>query len=177
MTADRWQKLGSTAAVSQETVDEKVADEKAEEAAVEAAKDNVARYEAKQAFKQVVAPFAGIVTARYTDVGNYVEANGGDAERGVTRELFTVADIDKLRIYVSVPQDYSEYIKPGPTATMTLPQFPGQTFHVELVTTAQSFNLASRTVLVELTMDTSNTRSGPGPMGTCSSNCRPSQAS
>jgi membrane fusion protein, multidrug efflux system len=162
VTAERWQSLRSTAAVSQETVDEKVADAKAEEATVQAAKYNVARYEAKEAFKQVVAPFDGIVTARDTNVGDYVEATGGNAERGVTRELFTVADIDKLRIYVSVPQDYAEYIKPGLTATMTLPQFPSLTFHVELVTTAQSFNMTSRTVLVELTMDNPEHKVWPG---------------
>jgi membrane fusion protein, multidrug efflux system len=162
VTAERWQSVRSTGAVSQETLDEKVADAKAEEAAVQAAKYNVAGYEAKKAFKQVVAPFDGIVTARYTDVGNYVEATGGNAESGVTRELFTVADIDKLRIYMSVPQDYAEYVKPGLTATMTLPQFPGQTFHVDLVTTAHSFNMTSRTVLVELTMDNPEHKVWPG---------------
>ena len=160
--AERWQKLRGTGAVSQEEVDVKTRDAGAEEGTVQAAKSNVDRYVAKEAFKQVVAPFAGVVTARDTDVGNYVEATGGNAERGVTRELFTVADIDKLRIYVSVPQDYSEYLEPGLTATMTLPQFPGRAFDAKLVTTAQSFNMTSRTVLVELTLDNPEHKVWPG---------------
>jgi membrane fusion protein, multidrug efflux system len=163
LTAQRWQKLAGTAAVSQETVDVNAANARAEEATVQAAKFNVERYESQEAFKQVVAPFDGVVTARYTDIGNYVEATGGTAgNRGLSRQLFTVADIDKLRVYVSLPQDYSGNLEPGLTATMTLPQFPGQTFDVKLATTAQAFNLTSRTVLVELTADNPQHRIWPG---------------
>jgi membrane fusion protein, multidrug efflux system len=163
VTAQRWQKLAGTEAVSQQVVDVYAADARAEAATVQAAQHAVDRYVAQEAFKQVVAPFDGVVTARFTDVGNYVEATGGNAERrGLTQALFTVAEIDKLRIYVSVPQDYSGYLEPGLTATMSLPQFPGQTFHVRLDTTALAISLMSRTVLTELTMDNPDHKIWPG---------------
>lgn len=166
ITAERWKKLAGTSAVSQQTVDVNIADAKAQEAAVEAAKYNVQRYEAQEAFKRVVAPFDGVVTARDTDVGNFVQDSGGNAgARGQTRALFTVADIHKLRIFVSVPQDYSQYIEPGITATMTLPQFPGQTFHAKLLTSAQAFNMTSRTVLTELEVDNPKHEIWPGAYG------------
>ena len=153
VTAQRWQKLSGTQAVSQQEVDVNVADARAQKASVNAAKFNVARYQAQEAFKQVVAPFDGVVTARHTDVGDFVNAAGGDAGRqGGARELFSVADIHEMRVFVSVPQDYSGYLKPGLTATVSLPQFPGRLFHAELATTAQSYNMASRTVLTELTV-------------------------
>ena len=154
LTAQRWQKLAGTAAVSQQVVDVYAADARAQEATLQAAKYNVERYDAQEAFKHVAAPFDGVVTERFADVGTYVEATGGDAQRGgATRQLFTVADIDKLRIYVSVPQDYSGYIRRGLTATMTLPQFPNRVFRATLTTTAHAFEPSSRTVLAELTMD------------------------
>jgi membrane fusion protein (multidrug efflux system) len=163
LTAQRWQKLEGSAAVSQQVVDVYAGDAKAQEAALQAAKYNLERYNAQEAFKQVVAPFNGVVTQRFADVGSYVEATGGNAEqRGVTQELFTVADIHKLRIYVSVPQDYSAYIEPGLSATMTLSQFPGQSFRVTLTATAHAFESTSRTVLTEFTMDNPDRKIWPG---------------
>ena len=154
LTAQRWQKLAGTAAVSQQVVDVYAADARAQEAALQAAQYNVERYDAQEAFKRITAPFDGVVTERFADVGTYVEATGGDAQQGgATRQLFTVADIDMLRIYVSVPQDYSGYIRRGLTATMTLPQFPNRVFRVTLTTTAHAFDPSSRTVLAELTMN------------------------
>ncbi len=153
VTAERWQKLAGTQAVSQETVDVNIANYKAQQARVSAAAFNVARYESKEAFKQVVAPFDGIVTARYTDVGAFVNAAGGSAgQQGHTQELFSVADIHELRLFVSVPQDYSGFIKPDLQVTVTLPQFPNQTFQAAVLTTAKSFNRTARTILTELTM-------------------------
>ncbi|HQT76566.1 MAG TPA: efflux RND transporter periplasmic adaptor subunit [Rhodopila sp.] len=166
VTANRWKKLAGTDAVSQQTVDVNVASAKAEQAAVQAAEDNVERYKAQEQFKQIVAPFDGVVTARHTDIGNYVVATGGNAERrGKVEALFSVAEVDKLRIFVSVPQDYSQYIKPGVTATMTLSQFPGQTFEARLLTTARAFNMTSRTVLVELEVDNPKLEIWPGAYG------------
>jgi membrane fusion protein (multidrug efflux system) len=153
VTAQRWQKLAGTQAVSQEAVDVNVADAKAQEAEVSAATFNVDRYVAQEAFKRVTAPFDGVVTARYTDIGNFVNAAGGDAGRqGRTQELFSVSDIHELRVFVSVPQDYSSYIKPGLSVSLTLPQFPNQTFKANFLTTAKSYETNARTIVTELTL-------------------------
>ncbi len=163
VTAARWQKLSGTQAVSQQEVDVNAADAAAQKAVVNAARYNVARYEAQEAFKRVVAPFDGVVTARRTDVGDYVNAAGGNASaQGSATELFSVADIHKMRVFVSVPQDYSGYLKPGLTATMILPQFPDRTFTASLDTTANSYNIQSRTVLTELVVPNTNHEIWPG---------------
>jgi len=83
----------------------------ARKAEMEAAVQDVARYTALEAFKRVVAPFDGVVTARFTDVGSYVNAGGGDVSvRGSSTELFTVADVHEMRVFVSVPQDYASLL-------------------------------------------------------------------
>ena len=163
VTARRWQKLAGTEAVSQQEVDVNVADAKAQAAAVDAARYNVARFQAQEAFKRIVAPFDGVVTARHTDVGDFVGAVGGSAgSRGGAQELFSVADIHAMRVFVSVPQDYSGYLTPGLTATLELPQFPDRRIKATLATTAQSYNTSSRSVLVELTVPNAGHEIWPG---------------
>ena len=81
---------------------------------MEAAEQNVARYAALEGFKRVVAPFDGVVTARLTDVGSYLNAEGANVSvRGTATELFTVADVHAMRVFVSVPQDYAHLLGPG----------------------------------------------------------------
>ncbi len=151
VTARRWSALAGTQAVSQQEVDVQVANAASEQAQVQAAQHQVARYQVLEQFRRVVAPFDGVVTSRNTDVGAYVNAAGGDANaRGGSSELFSVSDIHSMRVFVSVPQDYSAMLKPGLTATLTLPQFPGRTFKADFNTTAQAFNPVSRTVVTEL---------------------------
>ncbi len=163
VTAGRWKALSGTQAVSKQEVDVQVAGASAQEAQVQAAQHDVARYQALEQFKNVVAPFDGVVTARNTDVGSYVNAAGGDARStGGSTELFSVSDIHKMRVYVSVPQDYSEMLKPGLTATLSLPQFPDRTFKAEFLTTAHAFNQQTRTVITELTVDNPDHAIWPG---------------
>jgi RND family efflux transporter MFP subunit len=163
VTATRWEKLAGTQAVSQQEVDVNVADARAQKAAVEAARYAVARTEAQEAFKRVVAPFDGVVTARHTDIGDFVNAAGGNAgQAGNAQALFSVADVHEMRIYVSVPQDYSGALRPGLTARVSLPQFPGRVFKAALATTAQSYDTASRTVLTELTVANPDREIWPG---------------
>src|ERR1700733_3623097 len=112
-TAARWQALAGTPAVSKQEVDVQAAGAAARKAEMEVAEQNVARYAALEAFKRVVAPFDGVVTARLTDVGSYVNAAGGDASvRGSSTELFSVADVHQMRVFVSVPQDYGSLLCP-----------------------------------------------------------------
>lgn len=163
VTAERWKKLAGTQAVSEQEVDVNIANARAQAAEVEAARDNVGRYQAQESFKQVVAPFDGIVTSRQTDVGNYVNAAGGNAgSRGTATELFSVADLHRMRVFVSVPQDDSAYLKPGLTATVTFPQFQNRVFKASFETTANAYNMQSRTVLTELVVDNPDGLIWPG---------------
>ncbi len=163
VTAKRWQRLSGTEAVAQQDVDVQVAGAEAQAAQVNAARHEVARYQALEAFKRVVAPFDGVVTSRRTDVGTLVTPTGGDAGSSrANSELFTVADIHKLRVFVSVPEDFADALKPGLTATLTLPQFPGRSFVADYATTASAFNPVSRSVITELTVDNRNHAIWPG---------------
>jgi membrane fusion protein (multidrug efflux system) len=163
VTARRWKALSGTQAVSQQEVDMQVANAAAEQAQVQAAQHGVARYQALEQFKRVVAPFDGVVTSRNTDVGAYVNAAGGDARAsGGSTELFSVADIHKMRVFVAVPQDYSAMLKPGLTATLSLSQFPDRQFHAAFETTANAFNAQTRTVVTELIVDNPDRTIWPG---------------
>jgi membrane fusion protein (multidrug efflux system) len=145
-TAARWQALAGTPAVSQQEVDVQAAGAAARKAEVEAAAQEVARFAALEGFKRVVAPFDGVVTARLTDVGNYVNAAGGDVSvRGNSTELFTVADVHALRVFVSVPQDYASLLGPDITATLHEPSEPGNIIEAKLLTTARAFSPNTRT--------------------------------
>jgi membrane fusion protein (multidrug efflux system) len=162
-TAARWQALAGTPAVSQQEVDVQAAGASARKAEMEAAAQEVARYAALEAFKRVVAPFDGVVTARLTDVGSYVNAAGGDlSARGSSTELFTVADVHEMRVFVSVPQDYANLLGPNITATLHEPSQPGKTIQAKFLTTARAFNANTRTAETELTVDNSNHALWPG---------------
>jgi RND family efflux transporter MFP subunit len=113
------------------------------------AQADVDRLESLENFKQVVAPFDGVVTARETDIGALINAGSN----GTARELFSVADIHKVRIYVKVPQRLAANIHRGLTAELRLPQYPGKVFKAKATTTSRSVNTSSRTLLVELEAD------------------------
>jgi RND family efflux transporter MFP subunit len=163
LTAARWQALAGTPAVSKQEVDVQSAGAAARKAEMEVAEQNVARYAALEAFKRVVAPFDGTVTARLTDVGSYVDAAGGDASvRGSSTELFAVADVHQMRVFVSVPQDYASLLGPGITATLHQPSQPGKSIQAKFLTTARSFNANTRTAVTELTVDNADHTLWPG---------------
>ena len=104
---------------------------------------------ALEAFKRIVAPFDGIVTARNTDVGALINAGSG-VGGGTGPQLFRVADVHEMRVFVQVPQEMSANIRAGLTAEMTLPQYPDKTFKAVVSTTSEAINKVSRTLLVEL---------------------------
>ena len=97
-------------------------------------------------FARIVAPFDGTVTSRSVDIGALVNAGAQTSSSA----LFTVADAHQIRVYVDVPQTYSAEIRPGMTATLSLPEYPGQTFPATLDSTANAFSRQSDTLLVEL---------------------------
>ncbi len=146
ITAVRWTKLWKTDAVSRQETDVAVDKLKAAHAATLAAQGELDRLEALQAFEKLVAPFDGVVTARRTDVGAFVKANGVSSEP----PMFEVADIHMMRVYVRVPQTYASQIHVGMKAELILPGKPGRLFPATVKTTAAAINLDSRTLLVEL---------------------------
>ena len=145
LTASRWHALLASKSVSQQSVDEKegAADEKL--AAVRAAQADVDRLRELQKFRTITAPFDGVVTARKTDIGALIDAGSGHGA-----ELFRVADLHEMRIYVAVPQADSAELVQGTAAELTMPQYPGRAFPAKLETTANAVNEQSRTVLFEL---------------------------
>lgn len=148
LTAKRWDDMLASESVSKQETDEKNGDYEAKAAATTAAKANVDRLQALASFKRIVVPFDGVVTARKTDIGALI--NAGSSSGG---ELFRVADTRKLRIYVNVPQAYSDQVSKGMTAQLAFPEKPGKTFPATIVSTSDSINESSRTLLVQLEAD------------------------
>jgi RND family efflux transporter MFP subunit len=148
-TAARWQTLLKTQSVSQQETDEKLGDLNAKAAMVESNAANVRRLEDLQGFQRIYAPFDGVITARNTDIGALIEA--GAAVQA--RELFRLAAIDKLRVYVGVPQMQSQAARPGTPVTITLEERPGQVFRGVLARTANAIDPVQRTLLSEVEID------------------------
>jgi RND family efflux transporter MFP subunit len=149
ITATRWQNLLKTNSVSKQETDQAVSDLSAKRAAVDSMTANVHRLEQLQSFEKVYAPFAGVITARNTDIGALINAGAG----GVPQELFHMAAVSKLRVYVAVPEVDSSAAQTGAKATLTLDEFPGETFHGTIVRNSDSIDLASRTLNVEVDVD------------------------
>jgi RND family efflux transporter MFP subunit len=147
-TADRWQALLSTDSVSKQEVDDRTQDYAAKKAKVDAAQANLERLVATKGFAKIVAPFDGVITARNTDIGALINAGSGNEV-----QLFSVSSVDKLRVYVRVPQDYAPMVKPGEVATFNVPEYPGKNFTAQVVGLADSVNAASGTTLVQLMVD------------------------
>jgi len=157
ITAERWQKILQSNAVSKQDVDEKTGDLAAKRALVASAKANVDRYVAMKGFTGIVAPFDGIVTARNTDVGALV--NAGSA---VGQELFVVSDTRKLRVYVNVPQNSVPDVPSGTKATLTVPEHADKSYTATVEASAQSVNAQSGTTLMQLAVDNSAGELLPG---------------
>jgi RND family efflux transporter MFP subunit len=155
-TAKRWQTMLASDSVSQQAADEKNGDLAAKQTIVNAKAANVKRLEALESFKRIVAPFDGVVTSRDTDVGALIDAGGG---RG--RQLFTVSDIHRLRVYVSVPQDDAPLIRSGMTAQLTVPGH-SDTFTAVVDSSSGAVNAESGTLLVELSLDDRSGKLMPG---------------
>jgi RND family efflux transporter MFP subunit len=150
VTADRYLDLRRTDSVSQQDADNAAGALDARKTAAESARHNVQRLEELQAFTKIYAPFAGVVTARNTDVGALIDPGSAG---GPARELFHVAATDRLRIFVNVPEIYARYARSGLIADITLQEFPGRRFAGTLIRTAEAIDVASRTLLTEVDVD------------------------
>ena len=172
VTAQRWKDLAAQGVVSRQDNDQSQAQLQSQSAnlqalekAIAAARSNVTSLEANlaqlqewQAYKTVRAPFDGVITARNTDVGALINAGNG----GQANELFHLASVAKLRVFVNVPQVYSRAAIPGIIAELTLTEFPGQRFPGKLVRTAEAIDSSTRTLLTELAVDNTAGRLRPG---------------
>jgi RND family efflux transporter MFP subunit len=150
ITKDRYQGLLTKNAVAQQDVDNAVGTYNANKAMVDANQANVKQLTALQSFEKIYAPFDGVITARNTDIGDLI--NSGSSGTAKT-DLFHISQPGKLRVYVNVPEEYSQGIKVGMTADLSLAEFPGHKFQGKLVRTAEAINLTTRTLLVEIEVD------------------------
>jgi RND family efflux transporter MFP subunit len=146
ITADRYANLFKTDSVAKQDVDNAVQDAAARTATVDSAQANVARLEQLVTYEKVFAPFDGVITARNVDVGALVDADANTAGK----ELFHLASNATLRVYVNVPEIYSRAAKPGVNSYLTVTEFAGRRFQGRIVRNADSIDVASRTLLVEV---------------------------
>ena len=157
LTAERWRNLRASDSVSKQEADEKISLAASGDAQMQAARANVQRLRELSGFEKVTAPFDGVVTARNTDIGRLIAAgeNTGPA-------LFRVADMHRLRLYVSVPQTYSAVMKPGLKADLVFPDRPGKAYVATLDSTSSAIDASTRTLLAQLVIDNKNGDLLPG---------------
>jgi RND family efflux transporter MFP subunit len=145
-TAERWQNLRQKDAVTQQDLDERVSAYRQAQADLAAAEANVSRLRSLQGFNRVTAPFDGVVTRRNVDVGDLINAGNG----GAGQALFSVAQVDPLRLYIYVPQVYANQVKIGDVVTVSLAEHAGRHYRGSIARTARAIDPATRTLQVEV---------------------------
>src|SRR5580698_8564372 len=153
--SSRYQGLLTQNAVSKQDTDTFVSQAASTGSAVQSAQANVQRLEELQSFEKIYAPFSGVITARNVDVGQLINAGAGT-------QMFRISAVNVLRVYVNVPQIYSQSAVPGTTATLTLSEFPGETFTGKVVRTSKAIDPGSRTLLVEIDVENRDGKLLPG---------------
>ncbi len=145
-TAERWKNLREKDAVTQQDLDERESTYRQAQANLASARANTARLRNLQSFNKVVAPFDGVITSRNIDVGDLVDAGNG----GVAKALFTIAQIDPLRLYVFIPQAYAQQVKVGDAVTVSLAQHQSEQYQGTIARTARAIDTGTRTMQVEI---------------------------
>lgn len=162
VTAKRWVALRKNHAVSEQSITVQEMSAKAEAAKVNAAEQNLKNFEAFIRFKTIVAPYDGVVTVRNINVGDYVNKDGTISTPGSVSNLFTVADVTMLRLFVSVPESFGPFLQPGLTADVTVPQLPDRHFTAKFLTVARGFDVSTRTAITVFTIDNEDRTLWPG---------------
>jgi RND family efflux transporter MFP subunit len=167
VTSDRYQGLIGQSAVSQQDTDNATSQLEARNTEVSSAEANVRRLEELQSFERIEAPFDGVITARNLDIGQLVTTTGSTTTPGAgtitsSKEVFDIAAIQTLRVFINVPQIYAPDAKNGATASLTLPQYPGRTFKGKLVRSSNSVDPATRTLLAEVDVNNQSGELLPG---------------
>ncbi|MFZ6647984.1 efflux RND transporter periplasmic adaptor subunit [Undibacterium sp. TJN25] len=147
-SAERWEALRKKDAVTQQELNERSSAYTQAQANLAAADANVRRLQQLEGFKKVVAPFAGVITRRNVEIGDLIDAGNG----GAGRALFTLAQVDPLRVYVYVPQAYAQRIKVGDTVKVTQGELAGQVFQGTVARTAGAIDAATRTLQLEINL-------------------------
>ncbi len=153
----RWQGLVASESVSRQEAEEKASDAAAKKSIAESAAANVARLRELEGFKRITAPFDGVVVARNTDIGALINAGQATAS-----ELFRVADLNRLRVYVQVPQPYAGAIAPGFEASLMFAERPGISYPAKVARTANAIDPTTRTLQVQLELDNARRELFPG---------------
>jgi multidrug efflux pump subunit AcrA (membrane-fusion protein) len=173
-TAARWEFLLKTNSVSKQETDQAVSNMKAMQASVDSSTANLHRLEEMQSFQKVYAPFDGVITARNTDVGALITAGaspgtGGGAITTVApsgntaaRELFHIAALHTIRVFVSLPEVYAEAAVNGAAVSLTSDASPGRLFRGTLIRNSSAIDPASRTLLVEVDVPNRDGKLLPG---------------
>ncbi|MGJ0452031.1 MAG: efflux RND transporter periplasmic adaptor subunit [Methylocystis sp.] len=162
VSAQRWVALRKSHAVSEQSISVQEANEKKAKADLEAAEHNVNNFVAQLQFKTIVAPYDGVVTSRNINVGDYINKEGNISDRSAVTNLFSVADIHKMRLFVSVPEAFGHFLRAGLTADVTVPQFANRHFKAEFLTVAGGFDPNTRTAVTEFTIDNEDKSLWPG---------------
>ena len=157
-SADRWETLRKMDAVAQQETDERSSGYTQGQAALASATANVRRLEQLESFKHVYAPFAGTITKRNTDIGALINAGNS----GMNQELFVVALVNPIRVYVDVPEIYAPSVRRGVNASIELPSLPGQRFTGSVARTADAIDPGTRTLRTEIDVPNSDGKLLPG---------------
>lgn len=166
VTAQRWVALRKSHAVSEQSISVQEANEKKEKADLEAAEHNVHTFDAQLQFKTILAPYDGVVVSRNINVGDYINKEGNISDRSAVTNLFSVADIRRLRLFVSVPEAFGHILKQGLTAEVTVPQFPNRRFKAEFLTVSGGFDPNTRTAVTEFIINNEEKVLWPGSYAT-----------
>jgi RND family efflux transporter MFP subunit len=158
ITANRYAELLKSDSVSRQEADNAAGDLAAKKATVQSSEANVRRLQDLESFKHIYAPFSGVITRRNVDTGTLINAGNG----GSSQQLFSLAQTDPIRVYVTVPENYSAAIHPGLGAYLQLTQFPGEKFQGKVVRTAEAIDPATRTLLTEVDVPNKEGRLLPG---------------
>ncbi len=157
-SAQRWETLRKMDAVAQQETDERSSGYAQQQAALASATANVHRLEQLESFKHIYAPFSGVITRRNTDIGALINAGNS----GANQELFVIAQIDPIRVYVDVPEIYAPAIRPGVKGSIELQSLVGQHFDGSIVRTADAIDPATRTLRTEIDVPNHNGGLLPG---------------
>ena len=162
VTAKRWVALRPNHAVSEQSITVQEQNLKVQAALVKAAEQKVGNIEAFIRFKTIVAPFDGVVTQRNINVGDLVSKEGNLSTPNAKSNLFTVADVHVMRLFVSVPASFGPFLQPGLTADVTVPQLPNRHFTEKFLTVARGFDVSTRTAVTVFTIDNEDRALWPG---------------
>jgi RND family efflux transporter MFP subunit len=162
VTAKRWVALRKNHAVSEQSITVQEQNLKVQAALVNAAEQKVKNIAAFIGFKTIIAPFDGWVIQRNINVGDLVSKEGNLSTPNAKTNLFTVAVVDKLRVFVSVPESFGSFLQPGMTSDVTVPQLPDRHFTAKFLTVAKGFDVGTRTAVTVFTIDNEDRALWPG---------------